>query len=129
MTNYVDYSQDEPPCYTTIGTKRVLISCGPIGRIPQQDLLYENQGDGRFNDRSEATGITQQTAGKGLAVQIVDLNRDGLLDIFVANDTTDDFLFINQGHFEFEEQALIPSRLSGQTGQPNNGSSFLFNLN
>lgn len=118
VTNYVDYSRDEPPCHTTIGSKRVLISCGPIGRIAQQDLLYENQGDGHFIDRTAATGITQQTAGKGLAVQIVDLNRDGLLDIFVANDTTDNFLFINQGNFVFEEQALIQGVAVGDQGQP-----------
>jgi len=118
VTNYVDYSRDEPPCYTTIGSIRVLISCGPIGRIAQQDLLYENRGDGRFVDRSEAAGIRVPPAGKGLAVQIVDLNRDGLLDIFVANDTTDNFLFINQGNFVFEEQALILGVAVGDQGQP-----------
>ena len=118
VTNYVEYSRSEPPCFTTIESKRVKISCGPIGRIAQDDLLYENLGEGRFVERSEATGIKQQPAGKGLAVQIVDLNHDGLLDIFVANDTTDNFLFINKGNFFFEEQALILGVAVGDQGEP-----------
>ncbi|WP_298864219.1 CRTAC1 family protein [uncultured Gimesia sp.] len=118
VTNYVEYSSKEPPCHTTIESKRVKISCGPIGRIAQNDLLYENQGNGRFVESSEATGIKQQTAGKGLAVQIVDLNHDGLLDLFVANDTTDNFLFINKGNFTFEEQALILGVAVGDHGEP-----------
>ena len=118
VTNYVEYSRDDPPCYTTIGSQRVKISCGPIGRIAQQDLLYENLGDGRFVDRSQEAGIIQPTAGKGLAVQIVDLNRDGLLDIFVANDTTDNFLFLNQGNLKFDEQALVLGVAVGDQGEP-----------
>ncbi len=118
VTNYVEYSRDDSPCYTTIGSQRVKISCGPIGRIAQQDLLYENLGDGRFVDRSQEAGIIQPTAGKGLAVQIVDLNRDGLLDIFVANDTTDNFLFLNQGNMKFDEQALVLGVAVGDQGEP-----------
>ncbi|WP_197995493.1 CRTAC1 family protein [Gimesia algae] len=118
VANYVEYSRDEPPCYLTIRSQRVKISCGPIGRIAQQDLLFENRGDGRFVDRSESAGIIQPTGGKGLAVQIVDLNRDGLLDIFVANDTSDNFLFINQGNLKFEEQALVLGVAVGDQGEP-----------
>lgn len=118
VVNYVEYSRDDPPCYTTIGSQRVKISCGPIGRIAQQDLLFENRGNGQFVDRSESAGIIQPIGGKGLAVQIVDLNRDGLLDIFVANDTTDNFLFINQGNLKFEEQALVLGVAVGDQGEP-----------
>lgn len=118
VANYVEYSHEDPPCYLTISSQRVKISCGPIGRIAEQDLLFENRGDGRFVDRSESAGIIQPTGGKGLAVQIVDLNRDGLLDIFVANDTSDNFLFINQGNLKFEEQALVLGVAVGDQGEP-----------
>lgn len=118
VTNYVEYSKNDPPCYTIVEGERIKISCGPIGRVAQEDLLFENLGNGSFVDRSAAAGIHQPPAGKGLAVQIVDLNGDGLLDIYVANDTTDNFLFFNQGNLKFEEQALISGVAVSDRGKP-----------
>lgn len=118
VTNYVEYSRNDPPCYTTLNSKRFKISCGPIGRIAQPDVLYKNLGNGTFADDSEHSGITQPAAGKGLAVQIVDLDNDGLLDILVANDTTDNFFFRNVGDLRFEEQGLIQGVAVGDNGLP-----------
>ncbi|WP_197998848.1 CRTAC1 family protein [Gimesia aquarii] len=118
VTNYVEYSRNDPPCYTTLNSQRLKISCGPIGRIAQPDVLYKNLGDGTFSDESAQSGITQPAAGKGLAVQIVDLDNDGLLDIFVANDTTDNFFFRNSGELHFEEQGLIQGVAVGDNGLP-----------
>ncbi|QDT28735.1 CRTAC1 family protein [Gimesia panareensis] len=118
VTNYVDYDKTDPPCYTTLHGERIKISCGPIGRTAQPDILFENSGDGLFVDRSAAAGITRPEAGKGLAVQIVDLDDDGLLDIFVANDMTDNFFFHNTGKLTFEEQALLQGVAVGDNGMP-----------
>jgi len=71
--------------------------------------LYFNQGDGVFVDVSESAGIqvnnpaTGNPMGKSLAVTFVDIDRDGFMDIFVANDTIQNFLFKNLGDGRFEE--------------------------
>ena len=71
--------------------------------------LYRNDGQGRFSDVSQAAGIvitdpvTQAQTGKALAVAPVDYDRDGWIDLFVANDTTQNFLYHNLGEGQFEE--------------------------
>ncbi len=118
VTNYVEYNRQDPPCYTSLKSQRIKISCGPIGRIAQPDVLYQNLGDGKYSNVSVQSGIHKPAAGKGLAVQIVDLDDDGLLDIFVANDTTDNFFFHNSGNLTFEERGLIQGVAVGDDGMP-----------
>ncbi len=71
--------------------------------------LYRNDGHGVFTDISESSGIAvrdakgERVTGKALAVAPVDFDRDGLIDLFVSNDTTRNFLYHNLGHGRFEE--------------------------
>ena len=71
--------------------------------------FYRNRGDGTFEDVSEAAGLfvvndaTGTPVGKALAIGLTDLNRDGLLDVFIANDTVRNFAFRNKGDGTFEE--------------------------
>ena len=71
--------------------------------------LYHNDGEGRFSDVSQAAGILigesggNNPDGKALAVAPVDYDRDGWIDLFVANDTTRNFLYHNIGDGQFEE--------------------------
>ncbi len=71
--------------------------------------LYQNQGDGTFKDVSGECGIqiknsaTEVPVAKSLGVAPVDLNGDGLMDLIVANDTVQNFVFINQGGMVFKE--------------------------
>ena len=71
--------------------------------------LYRNDGQGDFSDVSQSAGImitdtdTQAPKGKALAVAPVDYDRDGRMDLFVANDTTRNFLYHNLGDGQFEE--------------------------
>jgi hypothetical protein len=71
--------------------------------------LYRNDGDGHFSDVSASAGImitdpvTHAPAGKALSVAPVDYDRDGRIDLFVANDTTRNFLYHNLGEGQFEE--------------------------
>jgi len=69
------------------------------------DVLYENQGDGTFLDVSEASGIAsvEPGPGKGLGVAFSDVDDDGDADVYVANDSTRNFLFLNDGSGRFEE--------------------------
>ena len=101
VANYVEWSPDEPACYTQHQTP-VHISCGPLGRKGQPDRLYHNIGDGHFKDIGESAGIALPN-GKGLDVVLADFDGDRLLDIYVANDTVENFLFLNRGAMKFEE--------------------------
>lgn len=73
--------------------------------------LYRNDGDGKFSDVSEASGIqvanadTKVPAGKSLGVAFADFDDDGWLDVVVANDTVGNFLFHNKGDGTFENVA------------------------
>jgi enediyne biosynthesis protein E4 len=80
--------------------------CTPHSFNAQPHRLYHNNGDGTFRDVSKEAGLRQHTAddGKGLGVVVVDVNGDGRPDLFVANDSTDRFLYINRGGGRFEEQ-------------------------
>jgi len=82
-------------------------SCGDnkLGRhfycIPRvfrgtSSLLFHNNGDGTFTEVSAGTDI-EKAIGKGLGVVATDINNDGRMDLFVANDTVQNFLFVNRG--------------------------------
>ncbi len=66
--------------------------------------LYRNNGDGTFTDVSASSGIAA-SIGKGMSVSFLDFDQDGRLDMFVANDTTPNFLFHNEGNGKFREVA------------------------
>ncbi len=79
--------------------------CNPKLYEPLANALYHNEGGGRFRDVSREAGISAY-AGKGMGVAFGDMDGDGKLDIFVANDTMRNFLFHNRGNGTFEEVAL-----------------------
>jgi len=74
--------------------------CIPRIFKPRPSWLFHNNGDGTFTDVSQPMGIAAQL-GKAWGVVAADVNNDGRMDLFVANDTVANFLFLNQGsHFE-----------------------------
>ena len=72
--------------------------------VPQR--LYHNLGHGKFEDVTEKSGFGK-ALGKGMGIGIADFNDDGFTDIFIANDTERNFLFVNQGDGTFKEQGLL----------------------
>lgn len=64
--------------------------------------LYHNLGSGRFEDVTDSSGFSKEL-GKGMGIAIADFNGDGYMDVFVANDTVRNFLFINQKNGTFKE--------------------------
>jgi hypothetical protein len=76
-----------------------VFACHPSAFQAQQDILLENLGDGRFLDVTDGSGI-EAPDGKGLGVVIADLDNDGWADIYIANDTTPNFLFRNVNSLE-----------------------------
>ena len=67
--------------------------------------LYHNLGHGKFEDVTEKSGFGS-APGKGMGISIADFNDDGLQDVFIANDTEANSLFINKGDGKFEDQGL-----------------------
>jgi hypothetical protein len=78
--------------------------CQPDVFPPIAPLVYHNEGNGRFREVSHAIGIDKP--GKGLGIAIADYDRDGHIDLFVANDSMVEFLYHNKGNGTFEEVGL-----------------------
>src|SRR2546426_11319233 len=79
--------------------------CHPDYFKPIAPLVYHNDGDGHFTEVSQKIGLSKP--GKGLGVAIADFDRDGRTDIFIANDSTLEFLYHNKGNGTFEEVGLM----------------------
>src|SRR5207253_4797899 len=125
---YVNWSfANNPHCggYTQQVARDV---CPPKTFTGLPHRLYHNNGNGTFTDVSKEAGLRpiphesgKEDAGKGLGVVIVDVNGDGKPDIYVANDTVDNFLYINQstpGHLRFEEVGLLSGVARDERGVP-----------
>ena len=69
------------------------VNCGPRGLKGESNLLYRNNGDGTFSNRSEASAIGKVKGNFGLGVLTGDFDNDGWPDVYVANDTNASLLF------------------------------------
>jgi len=87
------------------GGPKVMV--GPTGLPGEADLFFENRGDGTFVEASEAHGLTDAARGYGFGVLATDYDDDGRVDLFVANDSTPNFLYHNQGNGRFESVGLL----------------------
>ena len=81
--------------------------CGPQGLRGETDILYHNEGNGRFTDVTEKAGVTDRGRYHGFTVVFDDFNQDGKIDIFVANDSDPNYLYLNQGNGRFREAGLV----------------------
>jgi hypothetical protein len=89
--------------------------CSPKVYSSVSPRLYRNLGNGHFADVTESSGLGK-ALGKGMGIAVADFNGDGWMDIFIANDTEPNSLFINQGDGTFKEQALLYGTAYGQGG-------------
>ena len=94
--------------------------CIPRVFKPTPSLLYHNNGDGTFTEVSGGTDI-RRAMGKALGVVATDINNDGLMDLFVANDTVQNFLFVNRGKNKWEEIGLASEVGFSVNGTPRSG--------
>ncbi|HEV2197483.1 MAG TPA: CRTAC1 family protein [Candidatus Acidoferrum sp.] len=79
--------------------------CHPDLFQPISPLVYHNEGNGRFTEVSKKIGLSKP--GKGLGIALADYDRDGHIDLFVANDSMVEFLYHNKGDGTFEEVGLL----------------------
>ncbi len=94
--------------------------CIPSVYAPTRSLLFHNNGDGTFTDVTAESGIGK-VLGKAWGVVATDVNNDGWMDLFVANDTVQNFLFRNRGHGKFEEIGLSSGVAFSQEGHARSG--------
>jgi enediyne biosynthesis protein E4 len=103
VLNYVDFSfSNNVRCMAPSGVRDY---CTPRAYRPVAASLFHNQGKGRFRNVSQTSGITS-ASGPGLGLSVTDANDDGWPDLFVANDTAANHLWINQRDGTFREEAL-----------------------
>ena len=94
--------------------------CTPRRFKPSPSRLFRNNGNGTFSDVSEESGIAN-FPGKSFGAVATDVNNDGWMDLFVANDTMPNLLFINRGGKKIEEVGLAAGVAFSQAGTPRSG--------
>ena len=94
--------------------------CSPKVVEPNSCWLFHNNGDGTFTDVSKPTGIAALKA-RAWGVVAADINNDGWMDLFVANDGLENFLLINRGGSKFEEDGLVAGVAYNSFGQARSG--------
>jgi hypothetical protein len=94
--------------------------CVPRVFKPRSSFLFHNEGSGKFLDVSKDSGIAA-SLGKSFGAVATDINNDGLIDLFVANDTLANFLFVNKGKGKFEEVGLLSGVAYSDSGAPRSG--------
>jgi hypothetical protein len=114
VTNYVQW---DPKLEPTCGTKEQPLYCRPDAYHDTPNQLFRNNHDGTFTDITDSSGLGAQL-GKGMGVAIADYDGDGLIDIFVANDSVPNFLFHNLGHGQFEEVGMLAGVALNDNGRP-----------
>jgi len=124
VTNYVEGADENPFCGTT-SPVTLRMYCHPLNLDESRNVLYHNAGDGTFTDISARAGIAPLT-GNGLGVAVADYDDDMWPDVFVANDSTPNFLFHNQGDGRFTERALVAGVSVASDGKARAGMGTAF---
>jgi len=95
---------------------------GPLAYHGQPDILYHNNGDGTFEDVTHSAGI-YKPEGRAMGVSSCDIDDDGDMDIFVANDAMENYLFRNNGDGTFTDVAIETATGFGQSGEATSAMS------
>ena len=111
VAHYVAFDIDNMPDEATRKQLCVFLGgpvyCGPGGMPGTPDILYRNEGNNTFSDVTLVSGIDHTDDYYGLGVIPEDYDNDGDVDLFVANDTTPNLLFRNNGNGNFTDAALL----------------------
>lgn len=117
VANYLDFDARHPPLHEPGGLscvwKGMEVLCGPEGLPPQENRVFVNT-DGRFEEKSESLGFAG-SAAFSLGVMDGDFNQDGIVDVYVTNDSMPNALYISDGQGAWREQGVVAGvALSGR---------------
>ncbi len=108
--NYLNFDPDYKYYYAPDGFP------GPMAYDAQPDILYHNNGDGTFEDVTQAMGIIDMD-GRAMGVGAADYDDDGFVDIYVANDHTMNYLWHNEGGKGFTDMGTMSGTAFSQAGE------------
>ena len=91
--------------------------CGPRGLKGAPDHLFRNNGDGTFSDVSVKAGVADPNGYYGIGVAFFDFDDDGKLDLFVANDSSPNYLYRNRGDGTFQDVSFASGAAFNEAGQ------------
>jgi hypothetical protein len=124
VANYVEYDLRQLPEF---GRGRYCLFrsietlCGPRGMRGAGDALYRNNGDGTFTDVSKQAGVSDERGHFGLGCAWADFDNDGDQDLYVANDTQANYLYLNQGNGVFKDAGLLSGAALDANGKARAG--------
>jgi hypothetical protein len=119
VANYVDFDINNLPEFgqgQTCQYKSIPVQCGPRGLKGAGDSLFRNNGNGTFTDVAKQAGVADTDGFYGLGVLTTDFDDDGLVDIFVANDSTPNFHYRNNGDGTFKEIGFTAGTAVNENG-------------
>jgi hypothetical protein len=116
LAHYVNWSPENHPFCRPPAPHKEREICSPKQFQGLPDAIYYSQGDGTFVDASSRAGLKPD--GKGLGVVAADVDLDGDLDVYVGNDTVENFLFLNDGSGKFAEVGLAAGVATDDRGVP-----------
>lgn len=111
IVRYVDYDRNAPKTFRN----RILVYATPVAFDATPDQLWRNDGNSKFTNVTEQSGLIDKN-GKGLALALGDIDADGDVDAYVANDTTPNSLWINDGKGNFKDIAPLAGVAFSEVG-------------
>lgn len=116
--NYVEFTlASNKQCRAATGRADY---CGPLSYASEPDRLLRNQGDGTFEEVTRRSGVHREFGG-ALGVVAADLDLDGWMDLYVANDGVANQMWMNQGDGTFSNEAVFSGSALNQQGHPEAG--------
>ncbi len=120
VANYVDVRLDALPEFGRgkfCEFHGIPVQCGPRGLRGSGDSLYRGKGDGTFEDVSAKAGVADPEGRFGMGAIWSDFDDDGRADLYVANDTSANFLYRNDGNGTFVDRALVAGTAVSEDGK------------
>ncbi|HMJ24115.1 MAG TPA: CRTAC1 family protein, partial [Terriglobales bacterium] len=124
ITGYVEFDREKVPEPGSSGYcqwKGLPVMCGPRGLPAGRNLLFHNDGSGRFSDVSQTSGIGKPTGCYGFTASASDFDGDGYPDLYVACDSTPSLLYHNRRNGTFEEIGVQSGVALNEDGQEQAG--------
>jgi enediyne biosynthesis protein E4 len=119
VSHYADYDLNDLPAFGSMVNclyHTIKVQCGPAGLKGSPDNLYRNNGDGTYTDVSKEAGVDDAKNLLGLTAVWSDLDNDGKLELFVANDGAQNYLYRKNAKGRFEEVAFEAEVALGENG-------------